>query len=276
MNEIRPRFPRLLDEQIGLLDHAAISSCANRRGLRGRSGSLLEAAFLDLATRLAPTLSVEIGAHEASFSERLKANLPNLHALAFEANPIVYHRHADRLCQQAFSIDYKHAAICDENGTAELYIPVAQNGISFDPGGGISSLSRRTSAKFEYERVLVLGFTLDTALQSLPVDRSVAWIDAEGAQGKILAGGRCYFSRVLALYIEIEREQYWRGQLLDSEIVESLAEFSLMPIMRDNLSSGQYNEVYIRTDNDVANAALVPVLGYIDELRALLGTTASD
>ena len=99
------------------LEHNAIRSCANRQGLRERSGSLLEAAFLDLAARLAPTLSVEIGAHEASFSERLKAKLPDLHALAFEANPFVYRRHAGRLGQHPNAIDYRHAAICGEDGT---------------------------------------------------------------------------------------------------------------------------------------------------------------
>jgi FkbM family methyltransferase len=184
-------------------------------------------------------LSVEIGAHEASFSERLKKCIPGVYALAFEANPVVYGRHVDRLRQ--LTIDYKNAAVCDEDGVVEFFIPTVKNGVSFDPGAGISSLSRRASAEFEHDRVLVSGFKLDTALKSLAVDRSVAWIDAEGAQGKILAGGFHYFSGVSALYIEVERERYWCGQLLDSEIVDRLAEFSLIPVMRDNLASGQYN-----------------------------------
>lgn len=275
MNEISPRFQRLMDEQAAVLDHAAVTGCANRRGLRERSGSLLEAAFLELAARLAPTLSVEIGALEASFSERLKASLPSVHALAFEANPVMYRWHADRLRQQAVAIDYMHAAISDEDGTAELHIPVSQNGIPFGLDAGITSLSLRTSTEFKYEQVRVPGFTLDTALKSLAVDRSVAWIDVEGAQGRIIAGGHRYFSRVLALYIELERERYWRGQLLDSEVVESLAKFSLVPIMRDNLASGQYNEVFIRMDKDIADAALLPVLRYIEELRAMLGVASS-
>lgn len=275
MNEIVVRFKCLLDEQIGLLDHAAISRCANRRGLRERSGTLLEAAFLDLARRLTPTLSVEIGAHEGSFSERLKASVPTVDALAFEANPFVYRQHAERLRQPASFVDYKHAAISDEDGTAELYIPVTRDGVAVD-SGRLSSLSRRMSTEFDYERILVPAFMLDSALQFLAVDRSVAWIDAEGIQGRILAGGDHFFSHVLALYIEIERKQVWQNQMLDSEVARRLADFSLVPIMRDNLAVAQYNEVYIRADDDIANAALAPVQSYINELRTLVGAAISD
>jgi FkbM family methyltransferase len=239
--------------------------------LRERTGDLLEAAFIDLATGLVPTLSVEIGAHEASFSEQLKTNLPNLHALAFEANPYVYSRHADRLRQEATSVDYRHAAICSEDGTVQLQIPVTLSGTPINPHNAISSLLRRVSAEFEYEPVLVPAFALDTALEPFAVDRSVAWIDAEGAQSEVLAGGRLYFARVAALYIEVEREQYWCDQKLDRKIAESLAEFSLAPIMRDNLANGQYNEVYIRPDDDIVDAVFPSVLCYTEELRRLVG-----
>jgi FkbM family methyltransferase len=267
------RLQQLLDEQTGLLHHETISSCANRQGLRERSGSLLEAAFLDLATGLAPTLSVEIGAHEASFSERLKTRLPALHALAFEANPFVYRQHAERLSRQAVSIDYRHAAICREDGTVRLEIPVTQNGIPIDHNNMISSLLRRMSAEFEYESVLVPALSLDTALKPFAVDASVAWIDAEGAQSEILAGGRGYFEQVTALYIEIERKTVWCDQKLGGEITERLADFSLVPIMRDNLAKSQYNEIYVRSQDDIIDTALPSILTYIGELRRLVGVS---
>lgn len=264
------RFRRLLDEQNDLLDHEAISGSVNRQGPRERSGSLLEAAFVSLATRLAPTLSVEIGAHEASFSERLKTNLPDLHALAFEANPYVYRQHADRLRQLAIFIDYKHAAICGDNGTAQLLMPVTRNGQPIGPFNKIASLFPRPGTEFEYEQVQVPAFTLDTVLQSFAVDRSVAWIDAEGAQSEILAGGCSFFSQVMAIYIEVERKQQWCDRKLDSEIAELLADFSLVPIMRDNQARGQYNEVYIRMIDGIVDAAIPPVLDYMGELRKLV------
>ena len=271
----RDQLRRLLDEQIGLLEHDAIRSCANRQGLRERSGSLLEEAFLDLAARLAPTLSVEIGAHEASFSERLKAKLPDLHALAFEANPFVYRRYAGRLGQHPNAIDYRHAAICGEDGTVQLHIPATRNGIPISPDNAISSIFRRTSAGFKYDPVVVPAFALDTVLKSFALGRSVAWIDAEGAQSEILAGGRDYFGRVAAVYIEVERKQAWRDQKLDSEVAENLVGFSLAPIMRDSLAKIQYNEVYIRPDDAIVDAAVPTVLRYVDELRMLIGASAA-
>ena len=78
-----------------------------------------------------------------------------------------------------------------------------------------------------------------------------------------------------ALYIEIERQQIWRDQNLDSEIAESLAGFSLTPIMRDNLARGQYNEVFVRTQDDIVETAFPLVLNYIDELRRLVGVSGS-
>jgi FkbM family methyltransferase len=273
MNELSLQLQRLLGEQIGLLNNEAISSCANRQGLRKQSGELLEAAFLDLATRLAPTLSVEIGAHEASFSERLKTNLPNLQALAFEANPFVYRRHVDRL--RNLSVDYRHAAICSEDGTVPLQIPVKRNGDLFGRDHGIASLYRRVGEGFEYERVLVPAITLDTALRQFLGVRSVVWIDAEGAQHTIMAGGRSYFAGVMALYIEVERRAAWCDQKLDREIATRLADFSLVPIMRDGLAKGQYNEVYVRMDGEVGNVAFAATLSYTEQLRALISANES-
>jgi hypothetical protein len=99
---------------------------------------------------------------------------------------------AERLRQPASFVDYKHAAISDEDGTTELYIPVDRACVAID-SGRLSRLSRRVSTEFECQRVLVPALMLDTALQFLAVDRSVAWIDAEGIQGRILAGGARFF-----------------------------------------------------------------------------------
>jgi FkbM family methyltransferase len=264
------RLRRLLDEQIALLDHGAFRSCANRQGLRERSGSLLEAAFLDLVVQLTPTLSIEIGAHEAAFSERLKKRLPTVHALAFEANPFVYRLHMDRLRQPAVDIDYRHAAICDEDGTIEFQVPIKQNDVVINPDTKISSLFRRMAPGFEYDTMWVPGFTLDTVLKTSTIDRSVAWIDAEGAQREILAGGRRYFAKVQALYIELETRRAWREQMLDGEIAKLLSSCSLIPIMRDSLADIQYNKVFIRLDEAIVDIAIVMALRYVDALRKLI------
>ena len=125
------------------------------------------------------------------------------------------------------------------------------------------------SAGYKYNPVVVPAFALDTVLKSFGLDRSVAWIDAEGAQGE------SYFGRVAAVYIKVERKHAWRDQKLDSEVAESLVSFSLAPIMRDSLAKIQYNEVYIRPDDAIVDAAVPTVLRYVDELRMLIGASAA-
>jgi hypothetical protein len=75
----RPFF----DALVAFLGHPSIAACESRRGLRLQTGSLAEETSLALAAALAPDLSVEIGAYEASFSARLKQRLPRVRALAF-------------------------------------------------------------------------------------------------------------------------------------------------------------------------------------------------
>jgi FkbM family methyltransferase len=270
----REQLRMFVNEQNRLLNHHRILASPNRQGLREKTGALLEAAFIDLAVSLAPTLSVEIGAHEASFSERLKAMRPTIHAIAFEASPRVFDLHATRLRLPAVGVDYRHIAISDQDGLAELRIPLDQGGAPLNPG--ISSLLHRANFAYGYEEVRVPALTLDTALEHLSGGPSVAWVDAEGAQHKIIAGGRGYFSRVAAVYIEIERVEVWTHQLIDVELAEILAGFSLIPIMRDNLAKLQFNEVYVRADSDIMEWALPAASRYIAALENMIAAAEVD
>ena len=81
----------------------------------------VEQAFRDLCIELAPTVSLEVGAHEAAFSRWLKSELPNAHCVAFEANPYVHDKFADGL--DGTGVDYHHLAVSEINGTVDLGIP---------------------------------------------------------------------------------------------------------------------------------------------------------
>ena len=218
----------------------------------------------------APSRSVEIGAHEAAFSTRLKTALPTLRAVAFEANPYVYREHSERLHQQA--VDYRHAAICNENGLVEFQIPVALTGNPVPPNNAISSLHFRKGSGIQYDTVRVPALTLDAAIEPCIACNSVAWIDAEGAQREIILGGRRFFSQVAAVYIEVERDQVWRDQSTDSEIARRLAEFSLIPVMQDNLAAVQFNEVYVRNTKAISEVAYDLALKHTASLRQLIET----
>ena len=66
---------------------------------RGVLTTRLEAIFEEIARHIKPALAIEIGTHEAAWSRRLRAVLPDTRCLAFEANPAVAARalacHAD-------------------------------------------------------------------------------------------------------------------------------------------------------------------------------------
>jgi len=261
---------KLLDEQNRLLNRDSILAAPNRQGLRHETGTLLEHAFIDLAAALQPTLSVEIGAHEASFSERLKAKCPALHAIAFEASPPVFELHAARLRLPPIEVDYRHLAISDADGSAELRVPMGRDGAPLN--AGISSLLHRTNFRDGYETAHVPALSLDSALAGFDTARAVAWIDVEGAQHKVIAGGHKFFARVCAVYIEVERVRVWEEQRTDRELTEILAGFSLLPIMRDELAGSQFNQVYVRADRDVIDAALPVASRYVAALEGMIRT----
>jgi FkbM family methyltransferase len=266
----RATLARLLADQDAVLHDPRITSVPNRQGRRQSTGTILAAAFVNLCEALDPHRSVEIGAHEASFSEALKGRLPELIAIAFEANPLVYAAHAKRL--RAIGVDYRHCAITHSAGPVELQVPVSLLGRALDRVSEIGSLARRTLDVFEYEALTAPGAALDEVIACRTGERTVAWIDAEGAQKEIIDGGRNFFGQVLAIYVELEREVVWQGQLCDLEIETELEKYALAPAMRDNLASGQYNAVFVRDVPDVLAQALAVADCYAADLQRLLNT----
>jgi FkbM family methyltransferase len=258
----------LFEEQLSLLQSEPIVACANRQGLRKTTGNLLEAAFIDLAAALAPVLSVEIGAHEAHFSVAMKSRVPSVRAIAFEANPHAHSHFAAELLDRG--IDYRLGAVCDHEGSAEMKVVVAHDGNAIDKVNKISGLRSRVGDRFDYEIATVPAIRIDTVLDGIDTQRSVAWIDAEGGQREIFAGGSGFFACVTAVFIEVENVESWHGQVLAADAAAMLAGFGLIPAMRDNLASDQFNEVYIRNAPGVLQTATPIISAYVTALRGLI------
>ena len=242
-----------------LLNNPRITSCQNRTGLREASGLLLDNAYLDFAASLAPDLSVEIGAHEASFSSQMKHRCPEITALAFEANPYVYSKYVKMAADRLSGVKYINAAISDVEGTVDLYIPAMRDGQQFSLTNAISSLLPRSSDEFDYETVSVDALTLDDMSKEYDFQTAVAWIDVEGAHKAILDGGPEFFRRASAVHIEVETARVWDNQMVADEVTNSLSSYGMIPVMRDNLSGVQYNQVYINPDR-VSDAQILTAL----------------
>ena len=75
-----------------------------------------------------------------------------------------------------------------------------------------------------------------------------AWIDVEGALGKVTAGFGTALHHCLSLIVEVEDVRYWQGQMLVHDAMRWFAGQSMVPVARDFEAPHQYNLVYLRKD----------------------------
>jgi FkbM family methyltransferase len=219
--------------------------------------SRVEGLFYELCQRVRPTIGLEIGAHEASFSKWLKEASPETRCLAFEANPHVFEKHANRLA--GLGVEYLHLAIGSTNGPVELVIPTSVRHKGRRLSNRMASLSRHTEADSS-EAVQVDSRRLDDFLTAGPDDRLVAWVDVEGATEIVLGSGPAVMARTSLVYIEVEREAKWEDQWLDVDVARYLAGLGFVPIARDTQRPHQYNVIFasaeLAADPEVARLAV--------------------
>lgn len=209
----------------------------SHRELKGR----VRRTFRRLCRSVEPTLSVEVGAHEAEFSRRIKQDMPSLRAVAFEANPYVHEKYRDELTTR--DVEYVYSAVSQTTGSVTLTIPltVADQERSLD--GHSASLNSRLEVS-RSEQVEVPSTPLDAYLPVGEGDRVVAWIDVEGANGPVLESGRALLSRAQLVYIEVESDAVWEGQWIDTDVARFFAELGMVPLFRDIQRDFQHNVVY--------------------------------
>ncbi|KAA1425587.1 FkbM family methyltransferase [Nocardioides antri] len=207
----------------------------------------VEQTFLELCRDLAPTVSLEIGAHQADFSQWIKREVPPARCVAFEANPYVHEKYSPLLADTG--VEYLHLAISATSGTVELAIPRefhnAEQGRRYkkEKTNRMASLSHHRYAE-KAETVDVPSVPLDDFVSLADDDVVVAWIDVEGASGPVLSSGEKVLSRASLIYIEVESEQVWDGQWLDLDVARFLAGRGLVPVLRDVQRPHQYNVVF--------------------------------
>ncbi len=218
-----------------------------RRLPRGVVGERVVQTFRDLCGEVGPTLSLEIGAHEADFSRWMKEAAPEARVVAFEANPFVHEKFA--AAHDDSGVEYLHLAISETHGTVELGIPVGFH--NQDKGrrfrktktNRMASLASHRYAE-DVDTVTVPSTPLDDFVSVADDEVIVAWIDVEGASGPVLSSGEKVLSRASLVYIEVESEPVWDGQWLDIDVARFLARCGLVPVFRDVQRPHQYNVVF--------------------------------
>lgn len=220
----------------------------NDAGSRRKSRDDLQQLFYGLQKALKPQAVLEIGAYRAEFAVRMAR--AGIEAHAFEANPYNHRKFADEIAATGYPISYRNCAMGDRDGEVAFEIKRRVNGAEVSPGARNNSLMRRASdfGEVEYETVTVPSVTLETYLKRNGLTQKTfsAWIDVEGALGKVMAGFGNGLKHCLSAIVEVEEVAYWDGQILFSEVVEAFHRAGFVPVARDFESRFQYNIVFLK------------------------------
>lgn len=234
--------------RLQLAQQAALHNLTQMRGRR-RSAQKLAIFFQQLLEELSASHTLEIGAHEATFSRAVKKRLGSgVTARAYEANPEVYALYKSDPELKALGVDYHYQAIGAKNGLADFYISGTINGEKEDKAGRRHSCLRRIDEEAgETSLIRVPQARLDQLCQNDPASSCYGlWIDAEGAARDVLLGASGILEKTAAICVELESIAKFAGQALDVEVLDFLLENDFLPIARDFQFPHQYNTVFVR------------------------------
>lgn len=208
--------------------------------------------FRDICAEVDPTITLELGAHEAGFSSWAKRTFPEARAVAVEANPYVHEKYRERLAERG--VEYHHLAAASTNGPVTITIPRQVGKRSLGQANRMASLAAHQDDR-GHESVEVEAKRMDDFVDAGADERIVAWIDVEGASDQVLGGSTELLARAGAVYIEVEPEAKWHGQWLDVDVARYFHDLGKVPVIRDIQRRTYYNVVYL----DAALAARVDI-----------------
>lgn len=217
---------------------------------RALSREQVENLYFRMLEVLPVTTTLELGAHEATFSRMVKEKFPTRTARAFEANPQVYSHFFLKGDIERCGVDYIHTAVGAENGSTAFYIYDQLDGKEEARDSRRQSLLLRTDTQdAHYTAVWVPQARLDTLCSADDASaRYGLWIDVEGAAGLVLDGAEETLKKTLLVYIELESIPKFAGQSLDRDILSRLLDADFLPVARDFQFRHQYNVLFVRKE----------------------------
>lgn len=176
-----------------------------------------------------PLTVIDLGAHHADEYDWLSCYLrPLRRYIAVEADP----RNAECIranYPQTSGVTLIEAAIAAHNGTIKLHL--CDN--KADQAKGSSSTHKPTGhlEHFKWctfaESVTVPAITLDTLAAGIPVI-DLLWVDIQGAERDMIAGGAETLKRTRFIMIEAEAVEMYEGQALKPELLALLPDFEVI------------------------------------------------
>lgn len=210
---------------------------------RRRSARHLAKFFLRGAKALDVDLFIEIGAKEATASQRARSYLPEARVVAFEANPFTFERFKASFPESS-RIEYHNLAIRDASGPVTFNVRQHDAGDVRADGHG-SLLERDDRYPHDFTEVTVASTSLDRFFEDVSFKRCAMWIDVEGAAEAVLSGGGSVVSRAAIIMIEVEDWPLWKGSWTMPQVLAWLRGAGFVPVSRDFEYRYQYNLVFV-------------------------------
>lgn len=205
--------------------------------------TLLENLLNELIDEIKPDLFLEIGAHEASFSRKMKQNFKDVPVIAIEANPRVVEHYAERV--KGEGIEYLNMAIGDSNGDVSLFIPEEIAGKKLPHVSRMASLNQLNQDNSRMTELKVAVKTLDQVTEGFNQTRACMWVDVEGAADKVFSSGSQTLGNTALIYCELENSAVWADQVLADGVSEMLESAGFVVVARDCQKWFQYNAIFL-------------------------------
>lgn len=177
-------------------------------------------AFHTLLGLLDPDVILDVGSMDGSDSKKFKRLVPKADVVAFEGNPNNYRAMCADADLQKAGIRVVHRLVTNQAGNRTFFV---QRPINTTSGfnRGTSSAMQRNEEGMETEEVHLDAVRLDSFLtQEYPDKKRVAmWIDVEGHAYEVLEGLREVQDRVYLIHVEVETQEIWPGQKVESDIL---------------------------------------------------------
>jgi FkbM family methyltransferase len=169
--------------------------------------------YLKISKSFNPTLSIEVGAHRAEYSQAMSEI--GIKSIAFEASPAVYNKFKDSIS----GFDYINMAMSDYAGTILFNIESSSNPADV---GHNSIKGFNLPWRINGDPVEVSCSTLDLYFNDLQDEKISMWIDVEGANKEVLLGATRLLKNVKTIYIEVEHIDFWIDQWKRQDVIDFL------------------------------------------------------
>lgn len=202
------------------------------------NNGLLSDKFFKMQKDFRPDYVIEVGAHAAEFSLAMSEAF-NVPAVAFEASPDVYKKFKDIFDNT--SVSYLNYAISDVDG--EEVFMVHENSLA-----GNNSIVYRNGVESMLDSYKVKSYMIDSYFKDIVFESACLWIDAEGANGKVLMGAGKTLDRVSSIFIETEDIYYWENQWLTDDVVSFLESQGFAKVDSEMVYAAQQNLIFVKKE----------------------------